>query len=932
MSDTHANSSAGTSQQILVSPDNPCPFLRGLVANGYVGGHTVPLSKLTGTIEAATGEKGLKERLAGMEIYGVALIANGLNPVRLFKSWWSGAVLDELRNGPLDKHGAGSRILNVDGKVDESEIARLAEFGSDYADPSGGTERGLNSQQITTYMTANFERAKGHRRPIDRLLMNGEWPILLNIMGKGEGDDRYLSVADVRTLFVERKFPARIVARLAAGPVPPSRLLRFFGWLISATVAAAVLALVAITQFPDWLQTRLAAMPGPVNKLAQLLPPPLPNMPLVKTARWLDQNWSTEDRHWFHHASQGTKTFPVPYAWFVALEQPRIHLFSRPGLLSDTSYLERFGFIPSPKAIDTDKPTLLRYGYAESAEAPASTPALSSKWPVENFDGLPVGFARMAGATNPATGVAQPDLIGLTCAACHTGSIHYKGTSIRYDGGPAMVNLLKLEEATGLSIAYTLFFSSRFDRFATRVLGAGASEAARAELKKGLLEAGAFVKTQAISLSNLYDRVHQQDTEEGYGRLDALNRIGNQVFATDPGLSGVAGFEENLHVRDAPVSFPPIWTVSWFYWAQYDASIQQPLIRNAGEALGVSALLNVSPDFSPDTLLRSSVDVANLTAIENLLKGPNPFEQTPKGFAGLKSPQWPAQMFPDDPNWKIDAARVDRGRKVYAEICVECHLGPVNDPVFDKNYPDKSFWSANESHWKKLGNEPVLDEVQKGVGGMGTDPAQSHVLTLRTVKVPGFLGLDPARDLGKFWGCTDVPASSTAAMPFALALMDVVDLTIRKWMDGKNLPDAERQAMWGPRKNCPNSGNAQEAHYRVRPLNGVWATAPYLHNGSVPSLYWMLRPAAERPTQFCMGTRDFDPKQVGFRVEAGTKQTCAKGETLFSVEASDGSRIPGNSNLGHSLEGTPGPGKPGVIGRLLSDDERYDLIEYLKTL
>jgi hypothetical protein len=57
MSDTHANSSAGTSQQIPVSPNNPCPFLRGLVANGYVGGHTVPLPKLTGTIEAATGKK-----------------------------------------------------------------------------------------------------------------------------------------------------------------------------------------------------------------------------------------------------------------------------------------------------------------------------------------------------------------------------------------------------------------------------------------------------------------------------------------------------------------------------------------------------------------------------------------------------------------------------------------------------------------------------------------------------------------------------------------------------------------------------------------------------------------------------------------------------------------------------------------------------------
>src|SRR5579863_994272 len=530
MSDPHAGAPSGNDPQIPVSHDNPCPFLRGLVANGYVGGHTVPLPKLTGTIESASGTKGLKEKFVGLETYGVALIANGLNPIRLIKSWWSGAVLDELRNGPLDKHGVGSRILEVDGEVDDSEIARLAEFGSDYANPDGGTERGLNSQQITTYMNANFERAKGHRRAIDRLLMNGEWPVLLNIMGKGEGEKRYLSVAEVRTLFVDRKFPARIVARLATGPVPPSLFLGILGKLLVGAAATVVLAIVAITQFPDLLRASLMALPGKLPATAaQLLPPPLPDMPQVKTARWLDQNWSLEDRHWFHHVSQGTKTFPVPYAWFVALEQPRLHLFSRPGLLSDTDYLERFGFIPSPKTIHSDKETLLSYGYAETSDAPASTPSLADKWPVENTDGLPVGFARLVGATDPATGVPQPDLIGLTCAACHTGSIHYKGTSIRYDGGPAMVNLLNLEKATGLSIAYTLLpcaplLPCRFDRFATRVLGANASQADRAALKKGLTDAGVFVKAQATTLENLWERVHQQDTVEGYGRLDALNR------------------------------------------------------------------------------------------------------------------------------------------------------------------------------------------------------------------------------------------------------------------------------------------------------------------------------------------------------------------------------------------------------------------------
>ena len=932
MSDPHADSSAGANSQIAVSPNNPCPFLRGLVAGGYVSDHIVPLLKLTGTIEAATGEKGLKQRLAGMETYLVALIANGLNPLRLIKSWWSGAVLDELRNGPLDKHGAGSRILNVDGEVDESEIARLAEFGSEYADGNGGTERGLNSQQITAYMNANFERAKGHRRAIDRLLMNGEWPVLLNILGKGDGDNRYLSVAEVRTLFVERRFPARIVARLAESAPVPGNFAKFAKAAVGVLALLMALLILAITQFPDQLRTFLAILPGQAAQLAQLLPPPLPDMPAVKSARWLDQNWSTEDRHWFHHVSQGTKTFPVPYAWFVALEQPRIHLFSRPGLLSDTDYLERFGFIPSPKTIHTDKATLLGHGYAETAAAPASTPSLSGKWPVENTDGLPVGFARLSGATDPVTAASLPDMIGLTCAACHTGSIHYKGTSIRYDGGPGMVNLLSLEKATGLSIAYTLspLLPFRFDRFATRVLGPNASEADRTALKKGLSDAFAVVEAQASTLTNLYSRVHQQDTEEGYGRLDALNRIGNQVFYTDMILSGVTVSDKNMHVRDAPVSFPPIWTVPWFWWAQYDASISQPLIRNAGEALGVAALLNLSPDSAPDALFRSSVDIENLASIEALLRGPDPFKQNPPEFGGLRSPNWPADAFQDDPAWKIDLARVAKGRAIYAEICAECHLGPVNDHTFDTQFPDKSFWTS--PHLQKDGDGPVLDEVQKGVAGMGTDPGQSHVLMLRTVEMPGFLDLEPDRDLAKRWGCSGVPASTTTEMSFAIALMIMVEKASDKWIEDHHLTDEQKQALWRSRKNCPNPGNAKQTHYRARPLNGVWATAPYLHNGSVPSLYWMLKPAAERPKQFCMGTRDFDPQQVGFHVELGEKAACRHGETLFSAVDSKGLPIPGNSNLGHSLEGTPGPGKPGVIGRLLSEDERYNLIEYLKTL
>ena len=574
--------------------------------------------------------------------------------------------------------------------------------------------------------------------------------------------------------------------------------------------------------------------------------------------------------------------------------------------------MRRFGYAPSPDAKTEPAPDNL-FGLRPT--------------PVENFDGLPVGFARLTGLANPGTGQPEPDRIGLTCAACHTGSIRYKGVSVRFDGGPAMVELRKLESATGLSILYTLKVPGRFGRFAARVLGPDASQGERDKLKTDLAAVGDYLLNQKQIYDKTIKNKGQKDTDEGFGRLDALNRIGNQVFYTDLALGGLSGLENNLHADDAPVSFPPIWTVPWFWWAQYDASIEQPLIRNAGEALGVSALINLSPDHPPEALFRSSVALENLVRIEAMLRGSDPFARDPKGFGGLNSPKWPSQLFPDDPAWKIRPERVAKGRAIYAEICVECHLGPVNDPAFDAQFPDKSFWSSKQ--WDRDPKGAVLNPVEKGAAGMGTDPAQSNVLALRQVQVPGFLNLQPAEDLGTQWKCKDLPTFSSTEMPFAIALMIVVDKVSRKWMKDRDVQEPALTQLWGQRSNCPNPLSKIKPQYRARPLNGVWATAPYLHNGSVPSLYWMLKPAAERPRQFCMGARDFDPEQVGFHVDAGEAPKCSNGETLFSTTDADGKAINGNSVLGHSLEGKPAMG---IIGRMLSDEERYDLIEYLKTL
>ena len=100
----------------------------------------------------------------------------------------------------------------------EDQIDRLASFGKDRPNGAGGVERGLNAKEIATYMAENLKRAGDAARWDYPIMMKGEWPVLLDIMGKGEGDERYLSVAEVKTLFVERRFPDRIVARLP----PPS--------------------------------------------------------------------------------------------------------------------------------------------------------------------------------------------------------------------------------------------------------------------------------------------------------------------------------------------------------------------------------------------------------------------------------------------------------------------------------------------------------------------------------------------------------------------------------------------------------------------------------------------------------------------------------------------------------------------------------------
>jgi len=112
------------------------------------------------------------------------------------------------------------------------------------------------------------------------------------------------------------------------------------------------------------------------------------------------------------------------------------------------------------------------------------------------------------------------------------------------------------------------------------------------------------------------------------------------------------------------------------------------------------------------------------------------------------------------------------------------------------------------------------------------------------------------------------------------------------------------------------------AGYQAPPLDGVWATAPYFHNGSVPTLYNVLN-SKSRPRLYTRSFRtdeaDYDKERIGWKITELKEPPSEKVPAIERRKVYDTSK-PGRSNAGHTY------------GDALSDEERWQVIEYLKTL
>lgn len=639
------------------------------------------------------------------------------------------------------------------------------------------------------------------------------------------------------------------------------------------------------------------------------------------TPVYLDQGWDENDSLWFYNVTQGSGL--LPYDFFLVLEQAE----SQEAFRSDRN-MDRFRYLPQ-------KATFF------------------------NPDALPVGFVKDS--------YKGDDYVGFTCAACHTAQINFKGQAIRIDGGPAMADmvgfLLELEAA--MQAAQT---GEKNRRFVQRVLELGSGYSSADEINADLKH-----WTRTVTL---YNTVNHSDVEYGYARLDAFGRIYNRVLqhvinkpqvaeallltrfddgaflskpevskvldginetiiddlefmvvlerlqSTDTGYPGLTP-EQILQVRDrifnspnAPVSYPFLWDIAQSDYVQWNGLANNaaigPLGRNAGEVIGVFGILDwdaKDPGLSLSARISgqknkkkridftSSIDLVNLQRLESHLRS-------------LTSPQWPQDIL-----GTIDQEKAGRGRLIYAKYCQACH------EVIDR------------TDWNRL----VVAKMS-GLEEIGTDEATAVNSVSYKGKAGNFKHTYQKTDVGSVIIEEDAPVIQilTSATRGVIATPDPDKWFIRRWADWvyllvMSLADNEIESSVKAGNYTPDTTAAPYnslLSYKARSLNGIWATAPYLHNGSVPSLYDLLLPVKRpgdpgdgeyRPSEFMVGAREFDPVRVGFITEGYDG-------TLFKADKR------GDMNEGHEYAAGKTAQPDGTVLPALSAEQRWDLLEYLKTL
>jgi mono/diheme cytochrome c family protein len=603
--------------------------------------------------------------------------------------------------------------------------------------------------------------------------------------------------------------------------------------------------------------------------------------PAAGAVRWLDQGWSATQQKAWYQPSQGSRL--MPWAWAKVLERAED---DKP--FFELSNLAAYRFITVPGLENPQLPV----GFAIDEQADDNLTYTKLRW--------------FQGQAN------KEQWLGLNCAACHTANMDFDGKPLVIDGGPSLVDFQSFIEGVDGALNATLSDPGKFDRFAKKVL-AGRDN----DINRGLLK-GELQKLVAWEREN--GRLNKTDLRYGYGRLDAFGHIFNKVAQLAVYGQPAGSRPATANAADAPVSYPFLWDIyrqSQLQWngvvVVKDASgkvshLKFPsgkyldysaLGRNAGEVIGVFG----DVDLKAEHVMRlggfpSSIQAGQLNGLEGVLRH-------------LKAPKWPGA---------IDQAKAAQGKPLFEQHCAGCHTPlPAGDDVYDiRMVPLRA-------------GDP---------GGNNTDPWMAcNAVSYESAS--GWLAGRP----GSYLSGDPIPQTDGLAN---LLKASVVGSLVNKWPQiagsslqlllgieklpkttkaGTAVSAAERKQ--GRLQTCfdPKNPNAKFFAYKARSLDGIWATAPYLHDGSVPTLYDLLLPPDRRPTCFFVGTRRYDPVKVGYATGAESGAGCpvAAGGTAAAAAPGNLFRFDtapdGNRNVGHDYK----------VGQL-TEAQRLVLLEYLKTL
>ena len=591
----------------------------------------------------------------------------------------------------------------------------------------------------------------------------------------------------------------------------------------------------------------------------------------------------------FAHLSEGSEVYP--YDWIVALQSAR---FQAP-FLADLEH--RFGIAEGPGSRDYLMPWVgLTTAWSDAPPTEAEAHGTDRQERVRVIDGK-----------------KSIKMVGTNCALCHSTLMEVPGRKVYIPGAPAIVNVRGFFQDLARSTLATMAKQDRLTAFLEANQVADAPAKAEVIRKFFLRRLGEdtghanlidFAKhpklaeiagEEALALARLFDDRDKlfrgkhaiadslelllrtthgfadgedlgvlkarmeyfaalavgtnpalSETEAGWGRTDAFGRISNLV----------ARLEKPIDLT-APVSFPWLWGMRYEAEYHYGANTNAVLTRNIGQAVGLGALIT-------DDAGNSTANLHNLYRLEQL------------SYA-VQVPQW-EKLFAGVPGMQVDHALADAGRPVFEHHCAPCH------------------------------------QSERHVGPKGT----LFEYTLRPYEV---VKTDPnyARNLA-------VPVGDRPLGPIVLGVTQKMrDAYFRKW----NV-SPEDQAKWEDRdargtdffrdtllgaqiqaQTGADYGDVKPGlYYRSRNLSGVWATAPFLHNGSVPSIAALLR-LEERPAKFAVGSHAYDPARLGYASEIPPG---APDDAIYDTSQT------GNSNAGHEF------------GTQLPEADKRALIEYLKVL